>query len=110
MPKLSSLPPSSACGRGRCAQRAGDGTGAGTRESLIGEARRDQLAQGIDAVADAVLLLRLHLAEGNVAAVGDKDGVVTEASLAARRKDEAAVHNSFKGLAVGVRPGERERA
>ncbi len=49
------------------------------------------LLEGPCAVADAVFLVRVHLAEGDVVAIGDEHRVVAEALVAARRPGEAAV-------------------
>ena len=57
-----------------------------------------------------LFLLRRHFAEGACVAVGDEDRVVTEAMLAARRKRQSSIDAAFDGLAVTVRPAERERA
>ncbi len=55
-----------------------------------GEARLDQLAEGLGAMADLMLALGIHLAKGLAAPIGQEHGVIAEAALAPRRPDEAA--------------------
>src|SRR5262245_11711394 len=57
----------------------------------------------------AVLLLRGHLAEGAVVAVGQEHRVVAEAGGSPRRPDERAVDAGLELLDVAVRPGDAER-
>ena len=77
--------------------RAWNRVGAGQRSprprcewdgSSFTDKRRHQLAEGVRAVADRVLLGRVHLAEGLLVAGGDEDRIVAEAvrrRAAARR-------------------------
>src|SRR4051812_39021871 len=79
------------------------------QSGLRREARGDELGEGVGAVADAVLLVRLDLAEGEGPALGDEHRVVAEAAVAARRPDQVPVDLAAEGLGVSVGPGERER-
>src|SRR4051794_4621835 len=75
----------------------------------MSQQRRDQLAEGVGAVADAVLFGRVHLAERDVAADRLEHRIVAEAPVAARRPDEAAVDPAFEPFAMAVRPAQSER-
>src|SRR3954471_3562166 len=61
-------------------------------------------------MADAVLLVRIHLAESDVVAGRHEHGIIAEAPLAAGRPDEAAVDPPFEPFAMAVRPAQSERA
>ena len=60
--------------------------------------------------APAVLLLRAHLAEGAVVAVGQEHRVVAEAFVAARRPDQRAVDAAGESLVLAVGHGEGQHA
>src|SRR5262244_2430628 len=70
------------------------------------EARRHQLAEGGGAVADAVLLLGIDLAEGAGVAVGLEHRVVAEALAAARRPNQRAMGLASEHLDVADGPRE----
>src|SRR6185295_7206489 len=73
--------------------------------------RLDQLAEGVGAMADRMLQIRIELAEGPIVSERDKHRVVAEALVATRWPDERAVDAPVErlGLAV-VGPGNRQRA
>src|SRR5579883_616633 len=79
------------------------------KASAPGEARVDQLAEGVGAMTDGMLCRRFHLAEGFMAAGGHEYRVVAEAARAARRPDQMALHLAAKGLDMAIRPGKRKR-
>src|SRR5262249_34777584 len=56
-----------------------------------------------------VLFFGAHLAEGAVAAVGEKNRIVAKATAAARRPDDGAVDAARERLRHAVRPCEAER-
>src|SRR4051794_26928327 len=62
-------------------------------------------------MADAVLLVRIELAERLVVAGGHEHRVVAEAAIAPRRPDQRAVDSALEALDLTVvGPGERQGA
>src|SRR5262245_30668541 len=56
----------------------------------------------------AVLFVRTHLAESAVEAVGEKDRIVAETEMAARRPNDFAIDATFEGGELPVGPGDAE--
>src|SRR6185437_8252246 len=67
----------------------------------------DQLLEGARAVGDRVLAPRLHLAKRLGIAVRHEEGIIAEATVAARRPNQLAEHLSFEHLHLSVRGGDR---
>src|SRR5690349_2757767 len=73
--------------------------------------RFDKPAKRVGAMTDAMLQLRIELAEGLFVADGDEHRVVTEAPISPRRPDENPVDAPIEGLGLAVvGPGDRKRA
>ncbi len=66
------------------------------RRDHLAETAFDQHTEGDGAVADAVLLVGIHLAEGDCVAVGPEDRIVAEAAIAARRVGQRAEDLAFR--------------
>src|SRR5471032_1238556 len=56
----------------------------------------------------AVLLLRAHLAEGAVEPIGEKDRIVAETLIAARRPHDSAIDPALECRDLTVRPREAQ--
>ena len=56
----------------------------------------DQLAESIGTMADGVFLVRFHLRESHLKAVGNEDRVVAEALVPARRKRQMSTDFALK--------------
>src|SRR5690349_20485604 len=54
--------------------------------------RMKQFLERLGAVAHGVFLRRVYFGKGLLHAVGDKDGVITEAAITARRESEVSMH------------------
>ena len=67
--------------------------------------RMQQLLEGFGPVAHRMLSCRVYFGKSLVHAVGDEDGIIAEAMIAARRKGERAMHFAFEhpALARGQR-------
>src|SRR5258708_19902766 len=50
-----------------------------------------------------------HLAEGEIIAIGKKNGIVAKPFVAARRPNQRAIDSAFKLLDMAVRPGDAQR-
>src|SRR3546814_5100464 len=61
-------------------------------------------------MAHRFLLLRVHLAEGDLEALGLEHRVEAEAALAADRPHQGALDAALEGGGGAVRPGDREIA
>ena len=57
-----------------------------------------------------MLLGRIHLAEGEVAARRHEHRIIAEAAVSARRPDERSVDPAFEPFAVAVRPAQGQSA
>src|SRR5205823_1529906 len=69
-----------------------------------------EFGKGPGAVADVVLALRLHLAEGLRRPVGNEDRIIAEASCPARRKRQRAGYLALEDFGALARTGQRQGA
>src|SRR3954471_1106222 len=61
-------------------------------------------------MAHRVFGVGLHLREGDVHALGDKNGIIAEAVIAARREGKMAMDLTDKSLHLAMRRAERQSA
>src|ERR1700730_12386127 len=70
--------------------------------------RARAMRQALSARRQAVLLFRAHFAEGAVESIGEKDRVVAETLIAARRPHDSAIDAAFERRGLPVGPGEAQ--
>src|SRR6266705_2467717 len=91
---------SRACGRDARGPRT-------ARLKLCSKARRHQLFEGADAVADPALC-GVQFSEGHLVSIRHEYGVVAEPELAAGRPGETAVYLGVEQSDLAIRPRQRE--
>src|SRR5258708_4736256 len=70
--------------------------------------RTRPVRQALHVRRQAVFLFRAHLAKGAVEPIGEKDRIVAETPLAARRPYDRSIDAAFERRGLSVRPSEAQ--
>src|SRR5579871_1570728 len=70
---------------------------------------RNELYEGTRAMADGVLVRRIHLAKRHRTAVRHEHRIIAEALVATWRPRRSAIDTPDEGRGIAVRPGEAQR-